>query len=483
MSDEIQNIKKRIPSPKDDFEIAISLDYLESYLILKPNNPGKIYTVEEILEILQHEGIVNGILSDEITDTIDAYNNMGIIPPATIIVKGTPAIQGKNAIVDLNFDVNKKAELKVDAEGNIDYRELGLINNVSKGELLAKKTPFVVGEAGLDIYGEQIQPSPLRDDNFVAGKNTYVCGNGLECRAAVDGQVLLKKKMIHISTIYTVAHDVDLTTGNISFNGSIIIHGNVLSGFTVKAKEDITVLGVVEAATVIAGGSIYIKTGFKGSDKGLIKARGGITTKFIETGTIECYGDLLVETSIINANVTCYANIHVTRNKGLIVGGDIKCVGDIYCNEIGSKLGVSTRVTLGDKFIIRMRLEETQVEANKLLERAQKIASTLLPMKPLLNNLDILPPEERNQFETILEQQSLLQGQIQQLEAKKKKLMTLYNVLCNSKLYIKTLCYPSSAITIGTSKRNISSPFSNLSFFENPQSKMIAVGAYSPPKK
>lgn len=483
MSEKILSFKKRVVSPMADFEIAISLDSLLVYLELKPNQPGKMYTSEEVHELLAKEGIAHGVQPEQVDHAVDSFNNLGEIIPPIIVAKGTPSISGKHARVDLNFTIATKAELIEDEDGNIDYRELGLVNNVEKGQLLAKKTPSVEGTPGLDVYGEEVQPPPIREDNFVSGKNTYVSEDKLECYSAIDGQVILKKKMIHVSPIFTVAHDVDFRTGNISFNGSIIINGNVLSGFTVKAKEDITVMGVVEAATLIAGGNIFVKTGFKGGEKGLIKAKGNVTSKFIETGAVECYGNLLIETSIINANVTCYANIQVTRNKGLIVGGDVKCVGDIYCNELGSKLGVTSTITLGDKFIIRQRTEETQEEISNFQNRYAKIKSSLIPIQGMLRNLDALTPDKRAQFEAILQQQDLLKAQIEQLEAKKKKLMTLYNVLCKSKLYVKGYTHSNSSITIGTSKRTFNSPVANSSFYEDPVSKVISIGTYSPPHR
>ncbi|MCD8491911.1 MAG: FapA family protein [Geovibrio sp.] len=57
---------------------------------------------------------------------------------------------------------------------------------------------------------------------------------------------------------------MDYSTGNIVFNGVVHIRGDVLSGFSVKAEKDIMVEGIVQDATMVAGGSIVIKTGIKG---------------------------------------------------------------------------------------------------------------------------------------------------------------------------------------------------------------------------
>ena len=60
---------------------------------------------------------------------------------------------------------------------------------------------------------------------------------------------------------------VDLSTGNINFDGSLHIKGDVADGVAVDVSGSVLVEGVVARATIVAGGDIVIKNGIIGGAK------------------------------------------------------------------------------------------------------------------------------------------------------------------------------------------------------------------------
>ena len=89
--------------------------------------------------------------------------------------------------------------------------------------------------------------------------------------STIDGEVKLEKKMIQVSPVFRIDGDVCLDTGNITFNGTVQVYGDVRSGFSIKAKRDILIYGMVESAELTAGGDIVIQNGFVAQNKGHIK--------------------------------------------------------------------------------------------------------------------------------------------------------------------------------------------------------------------
>src|SRR5690625_6630968 len=71
-----------------------------------------------------------------------------------------------------------------------------------------------------------------------AGKNVHFNESDQSFYAKADGLVNFGLKAINIYTVYEVNEDISMRTGNIDFNGSVIIHGDVPSGFTVKAAGE-----------------------------------------------------------------------------------------------------------------------------------------------------------------------------------------------------------------------------------------------------
>lgn len=79
----------------------------------------------------------------------------------------------------------------------------------------------------------------------------------------MDGHVSLVEGKVFVSDVYEV-ENVDLSTGNIDFEGSVQVNGNVSSNFVIRAGGNVIISGVVEGAYIEAGGNIIIARGMNG---------------------------------------------------------------------------------------------------------------------------------------------------------------------------------------------------------------------------
>src|SRR5699024_7698080 len=127
-----------------------------------------------------------------------------------------------------------------------------------------------------------------------------------------------------------------MKNGNIDFNGSIIIHGNVPTGYTVKAKEDIKIFGIVEGATLIAGGSIFISEGIAGLQKGFIQAGKDVHVGYVNQGNISAGGSVRVENAIFHSK--CVARDHLHLEYGSIIGGSVSAGQSIKAKDVGNRM-------------------------------------------------------------------------------------------------------------------------------------------------
>lgn len=69
------------------------------------------------------------------------------------------------------------------------------------------------------------------------GRNISINEDKTEIVSDVDGDVVLTDDTVFVEDTYTVAADVDVSTGNIEYDGNVLVNGTVKSGFSVKAKE------------------------------------------------------------------------------------------------------------------------------------------------------------------------------------------------------------------------------------------------------
>ena len=83
--------------------------------------------------------------------------------------------------------------------------------------------------------------------------------------ADLDGQLVENNNKIIVDPTIEIKGDVDLSTGNIDFNGSVLIKGSVQAGFAVRADGDVEIRGTisggnVEAKNIIVFGGILDST-------------------------------------------------------------------------------------------------------------------------------------------------------------------------------------------------------------------------------
>jgi uncharacterized protein (DUF342 family) len=230
----------------------------------------------------------------------------------------------------------------------VNYKEVTVLSNVRKGELIARRVPPKQGAPGRAVTGEVLLPREGKAAHFKNGKNVVVDREGLHMYAAIDGMIVkTDRDKINVFPVFEVNGDVDYNIGNIDFVGTVVIRGSVLPGFKVKASGDIRVTGGVEAAELEAGGSIEISAGILGQNKGLIKAGVNVKSSFIQDGNVEAAGDVIVTQSIMHSNVRAGNSVVCLGAKGLIVGGIIQAGEKVTARTIGNSMSTNTIVEVG----------------------------------------------------------------------------------------------------------------------------------------
>jgi hypothetical protein len=185
-----------------------------------------------------------------------------------------------------------------------------------------------------------------------------------------------------VSDVYTV-ENVDTSTGNIDFVGSVQVNGNVAANFKVKAGGDVVVNGVVEGAHIEAGGNIIIARGMNGMSKGTLQAGGNIVAKFIENATVDADGYVMTE-SILHSKVTAGTEITVSGKRGFITGGHVHAADRIEVKTLGAVMGAATVVEVGVNPKLKaqyMQLQKDMTDIVAEIKAAQPTITTFAEKK------------------------------------------------------------------------------------------------------
>ncbi|MDE7062654.1 MAG: FapA family protein, partial [Lachnospiraceae bacterium] len=273
-------------------------------------------------------------------------------------------------------DVNLRP--KKNEDGSVNYHQLNVISHVELGQLIAKLFPEDRGKPGKTIRGGELKPAAVKSLQLAYGDHIKISEDKTELYSDVTGHAMLVNGKVFVSDVYEVPADVDNSTGDIDYSGNVVIKGNVKGGFTVRAKGNVIVDGVVEDAVIEAEGQIIVKRGIHGMTKGLLKAKGNILCKFIENALVISGGSIETD-CILHSKVYASYEIRVSGKKGFITGGVIRAGNLVEAQTIGSSMGAITRIEVGvepQKKARYVKLQKEIAEAEKTLEQIGTILTT-----------------------------------------------------------------------------------------------------------
>ena len=355
-------------------EYEVSTDGMQVNMKLYPGCAGlRNVDLAEVESDLANKNIKYGIDKQQINEAIRYRNYF----TSVVIASGKRPVDGYDAELTYKFDTSHDNSPKVNDDGTVDFHSLDLINKVSAGDVVAVIKPENPGENGMDVHGAIVKPKKVYRKTFKYGKNLKVSDSGYELITEVTGHVSLEGEKIFVSNEYEIGADVDNTTGDIDFDGNVHVKGNVIAGFKIKATGNVRVDGVVEGAEITAGGDIILGKGIQGMNKGVLIADGNIAATFVENAVIKAGRDIDAN-AILHSKVSAGGVITIHGKKGFVVGGSIRSAGGIEAKVIGSEMGTSTVVGVGNDPELVARVDELKklisktgsdkMQLNKLIE-------------------------------------------------------------------------------------------------------------------
>lgn len=441
MSDEVKN--QNTLEINQSYQLEISPDGYQAFItVLKPT-PEVDISPEDLKQYLKNHNVTYGIKDD----TIETIFRERQFDRKTLIAVGEKVVDGKDGEIKYLFDPIAKP-LR-DGSDNINYRELNLVRNVEKDQKLAEIIPPVEGKEGCTVLGKKVLPKVGKTCLLPIGHNTNPHPKNPNILiAAIDGHIILKGKNVDVDPTLSIKGDVDFSTGNINFIGSITINGDVKSGFSVKSQNDVQINGTVEDAVIEAGGSVLIKSGFVGRGEGKIIAKGKVMAKFCENETIISDDDISLGEYAMHCNIQTKGMLHVTAQKGLIVGGEIYALRGVEAKIIGNQNYAPTKIFVGIDKEIREKIKEKKITIEKELANKKEIekAQFLLQQRRLIKKE--LPDDKK----ILLEKLTMVKSQIENTE--REVLFEIENLENEIKKFkdgvVKVLdtVYPGTAITI-----------------------------------
>lgn len=420
---------------------------------------GRKLTRDDIISDLKFYGVVHGIRED----VIDAFLKNPEYCRDYVMAVATPPVQGKDAHIEYFFDINTTAKPKLNEDGSVDFHHLGNIKPVEVGEKLAVLTPADRGKPGISVTGAALPQNKVNNRVLRFGRNITISEDKCTLYSQVAGHVTLVDDLVMVSDVYDVPANVDASTGDIEYNGTVNVTGNVNTGYVIKAEGDIIVNGVVEGATLIAGGNIVLKRGMQGMSRGVLEAEGNVTAKFIENSRVRCSGTLMCD-AVLHSDVECNGEVSVLGRKGLINGGHMRSYSNISATQLGSMMGTSTVVEIMSDIEQMKLLNDLEEKLKETKEALSKMDSVLIGIKKSMKAGKQITPQQAKYLKIAVVSKPKLQKEIENIQVQCDSLQKILDLGTNASIRVEGVVNTGVKIVIKDVSRIINDNISKCKF-------------------
>ncbi|MFT6992236.1 MAG: hypothetical protein ACJASL_004235 [Paraglaciecola sp.] len=425
-------IEHRIGERRDtQIKCRIVEDQLSAYMTITTGYAGQLPSVKSLLKELDLIGIKRGISKKRLTSLVQqcaqAKPNEVF---EELIAKGLAPRIGKSSQLKPLVQNALDRILKPQTVGSarVDMRNLGAIICVQKGTELLRRMPPTEGRKGYTVGGDTIDAKSGEWIKFIPGDGTVISdGDENLLMADISGMPKFKDQKMWVDNIFT-CKGVNVGSGNVNYDGSVLVNGDVTEKMEIHATGDVTVNGFVESATIHAGGDIIITEGAMGkvNDSATeystsLTSKGSVHVQHGQGLDINCNGNVTVGRQLAYSRINCRGKVTVgaiDRPNGNIFACTVKCQDKITAGTLGAVSGSNLSIDYSEGFNTLLERKDTLDELlNKIkqnnkrhLERINIINSKYIPKDMQLR------VDEANQM--FLSETQLLEW----LEAKSKEM-------------------------------------------------------------
>lgn len=458
-----QDVSESPPDIDASVHIYVAAGNMIAFLCaLPPIGNGAPLDKPLLDEALRQEGITNGIIRETVERIVEEQCFFQIFP----IAMGTPPLPGTDGKIIEHIPRKESLNFEEDEKGRVDFKELHLFRNIQKGDRICDIIPPKKGTNGLDVKGNIKKAPDGKKAIIPAGNHTAVTADGLRLVADMDGYISFQNGKFRVEDQLIINGNVDMSVGNQDFLGDIIVYGDVISGFSLKATGNIYVKGFVEGAVLTAGENIKITDGMNGSNCGELHAGGSIRSAFLENVKVYATGNVSTQ-SMISCEVRARGSIQIDQGIGVLIGGILTAGKSVKAKTIGSKAHRKTEIFVG----MTPEIRDQKKENTKKLEETRNTRSLLKKNIQFLQSIEPLPDDKAALLKQLIEQEELygqIEQQFEQELTKLKEISSYQNCFVQS-----DTIYPPARITIGAATYSIDTTSTNCKLYLSEEGNII----------
>ncbi len=309
-----------------------------------------------------------------------------------VVAQGVAPRSGQNSRVELLVDLDGEATGPKEAgAGRVDHYSVRDFVIVDPGRRLMRRHEPTRGVPGQDVFGKVIAARDGKDLPLPKDMPGVIAdaSDPLLFLAEYKGHPVAIPGGVRVDKTLLLDY-VDLRTGNIDFDGSVLVAGDVAAGVTVKASGDIIIKGSVERAFLHAGHDLHVARGITGSESAMqggkrevfVQAEHDVQIGFASGVRIRAGSNVVVKEYLNHCDVLAMGKVLVgqTGGRGIVVGGCCHGCRGVSARASGTSASVITRVRAGPHDDLSEAQRKAFEERGALKDRLAQLKEMLASM-------------------------------------------------------------------------------------------------------
>ncbi|PIQ28638.1 hypothetical protein COW36_12300 [bacterium (Candidatus Blackallbacteria) CG17_big_fil_post_rev_8_21_14_2_50_48_46] len=368
-----------------NMQTRVSEDKMSAWVSIQAAYEGEKIQRERLIERLSYTHILKGYLEDAIAYILEHTQAENLL-----IARGKLPVHGQAAWLE---------PLWQETPSNLPV--LGqTVHSVDIHTTLGRLNPATAGTEGYLVTGQKLSAHPGQNLTLLSSQGSKHSESNPQVLVSTrQGCPVLRFNTIRVDPILTL-EKVDRQTGNIDYDGCVLVLGNIEKDYTVKTKGHLEVLGNLNGARLEIAGDLHVHGDI--TECCAVWVKGQLQARSLQNSFIECQRDLKIREAIRHSHVRCGRNAQAAQ----VEGGHLIVLKAAHIGILGSHKNTKTFLHMGlDQWFMNryeglvQELKETRIELEDTLKLM--IQSRTRPLKTLTHDTLKI---RRNQQEFSLEQ-------------------------------------------------------------------------------
>ena len=419
-------------------EIEISPDKMQAFIIIYPAlHGGLTLKKENVLESLKINGVIFGIKEEVVAHLLD--NQKYFIN--TLVAEGMKPTPSTNGYIKVLFEPHNKPNLHEDDHGKVDFKDIQVIKNIKQGGILAEKIPSKLGSAGRNIFSEEVPMDKPLEGEWKIGANCELSEDTNKLIAKIAGRPILERDgTIRVDEVCYL-ENVDYSTGNVDFPGTIIVDGTVADNFTLRTKGSLVIKKSVGRVFLYADRDIVLSGGVMGRNGGVIESKSDVYAKFVEQGNIKAGKNIFIEEASMHSELVAGDSIIIKGGRGELIGGEV--------SKLGAVVETKTEIIVGLPPEI---LDELRKMKEEIISQEDILKKVKQSMGKLIDPKKENTPEEKQMLLKLYEVEKKYMGLLANTKTQYETVVVSYEPSESAYVDIEKSLFPKVTVNLGKGK-------------------------------